>query len=82
MSPKCETCGAPVTLVPDGDPRYESRDNQLKNCVKDLRLKLEEVRKELAESQVTVSLLQDIINIYGGKVARDALAGKEMSDGC
>ena len=23
MSAKCKTCGAPVSLVPDGDPHYE-----------------------------------------------------------
>ena len=31
--PKCETCGAPVTLVPDGDPAYNPMPQALA-CVR------------------------------------------------
>lgn len=28
MTPKCPTCGAPVDLAPDGDPRYDPIDRR------------------------------------------------------
>jgi hypothetical protein len=34
---KCKTCGAPVNLAPDGDPRYEDPVPVLETKINDLK---------------------------------------------
>ena len=46
MSPKCKTCGAPVSLVPDGDLHYKPdnsdkiENQKLKKQIKELQEKI------------------------------------------
>ena len=65
---KCEICGAPVNLAPDGDPRYDARrlfeDSQfqaLKTEVEELRQEAEALREnELRWNQEKIELLTEI----------------------
>lgn len=75
---KCKTCGAPVNLAPDGDPKYESpyraptREAELREALEGSKVALQEAANLLRPT--LPSLADNVIGAHIRKIDR-ALSG-------